>query len=243
MFTNQFSFKYLETIVPIVGIKEEENRPVPRFLGTGTFIEPRPYLVTAAHVIKGWNGTLGIMPPPDGSRAFNANPTYVNPKTDLALLRVPDWSPQTVLKIAEDERVETFNQIVACFEYGTTRTLGETILFHPAWRMGNITRIHGPNSDVAKQYGQAGEDALELSFPALRGASGAPVFAWQEPYLYGIIIANVSYHLLPAQIETILDEKNQILEETQFMLPQAIAVHARHLRTLIQEAEKRTASD
>jgi hypothetical protein len=76
-------------------------------------------------------------------------------------------------------------------------------------------------------------DALELSFPALRGASGAPTIynsddMWgnANTQIVGIIVANASEHLLPAQIESVLYENNEAYEEVRFMLPQAVAVNA-----------------
>jgi hypothetical protein len=65
-------------------------------------------------------------------------------------------------------------------------------------------------------------DMLELSFPALRGASGAPVVEIRGTALFahGVIVANTEHHLLPAHIETVLDSKNQLLEERKYFLPQ-----------------------
>jgi hypothetical protein len=121
---------------------------------------------------------------------------------------------------------------LATFEYGTTRSAGNKIELSPATRMGNITRM----LNLTDQYNKAGDEILELSFPALRGASGAPVISidGDQFNLQGVIIANVSYHLLPAQVETVLDEKNEVLEETKFMLPQALAVNVKHVRALLE---------
>jgi hypothetical protein len=86
-------------------------------------------------------------------------------------------------------------------------------------------------------YGKAGEDALELSFPTLQGASGAPIVSNETRRLWGIVKANVEYHLLPAQTITARDSKAQILEETNYMLPQGIAVHVKHLRSMLEETD------
>ncbi len=76
---------------------------------------------------------------------------------------------------------------------------------------------------------------LELSFPALRGASGAPVVSiGNEVVLWGIIVANVSYHLLPAQIEKVV-EGDTTVEEIKYLLPQAIAVNVKHLSKFSDE--------
>ena len=82
------------------------------------------------------------------------------------------------------------------------------------------------------QYGAAGASMLELSFPALKGASGAPVMSGQFE-LWGVIIANVNHHLLPAQIETIYDDDGRVVEETQYMLPQGLAVHVNVIREFL----------
>ena len=49
------------------------------------------------------------------------------------------------------------------------------------------------------------------------------------------MIANVSYHLLPSQIESVLDERNQLLEETKYMLPLGIAVNVEAVRQMLVE--------
>lgn len=150
--------------------------------------------------------------------------------TDLALLDVPGYSPPVVFELAQDHEVVS-SQLVICHEYGTTHTEGKIIVASGATRFGNVTR----RLNLTSRYDRAGDDILELSFPALRGASGAPVLSTSDPVnrLWGIIIANVSYHLLPAQIVSVLDEKNQIYEETHYLLPQALAVHVKHVRALL----------
>jgi S1-C subfamily serine protease len=98
----------------------------------------------------------------------------------------------------------------------------------PATRLGNVTR-----SMAVDFLGAAGEDALELSFPALRGASGSPVLN-QQLEVIGLVVANASYHLLPAQIESVIDEKNKVTEEIKYMLPQALAVNCKFIRAFIE---------
>ena len=217
-----------EAIVPVFGINESTNEKV--FLGTGAFVGEPPLLVTADHVVRDWNGPFGIVKLPVVTRhPIQANLVARNQDVDLALLEVPDYRPEWTLELAKDSEI-TSNKGVACLEYSTTHSCEGVIHLSPATRMGNVTRLR----DLREQYGQAGEDALELSFPALRGASGAPVISNSNYHLWGIVIANVSYHLLPSQIVTVLDEKNRILEETQFLLPQGVAVHVRHLRAMLQ---------
>jgi hypothetical protein len=117
------------------------------------------------------------------------------------------------------------------FEYGTTVVAGGGITLEPATRLGHMTRMRFIQSTL----GAAGDAALELSWPALRGASGAPVVLNDGTFrIVGVVIANVSYHLLPVQVESVLDEKNNLIEETKYMLPQAIAVNIKHLRAMYE---------
>ena len=77
---------------------------------------------------------------------------------------------------------------------------------------------------------------LELSFPALKGASGAPIMEWLPPFkLWGIVKVNIRAELIPAQIETVVNGQGKIEEETKFYLPQALAIHVKHIRQLVTE--------
>lgn len=59
---------------------------------------------------------------------------------------------------------------------------------------------------------------------------------WRPPFkLWGIVKANISAELMPAQVETLVDEQGNVEEETKFYLPQALAVHVKHVRKLISE--------
>ena len=220
-----------ETIVPIFGVDESSSAGFLGkyiFLGTGAFVGKQPLLVTAEHVVRDWTEAFAITTLPNTNNIMQAKLITKNRNTDLALLEVPGYPPQKALQLAQDNEI-TLNQSVYCLEYSTTQALGKAIHLSPATRLGNVTRL----LNLADRYGQAGEDALELSFPALRGASGAPIIS-NSFHLWGIVIANVSYHLLPAQIESVLDEKNQVIEETRYLLPQGLAVHVKHLRAMLQ---------
>jgi hypothetical protein len=105
-----------------------------------------------------------------------------------------------------------------------------------------MTRRLGPLDGL----GTIADEAIELSFPALRGASGAPLMI-NEPMAYsllgkqsggviGVLIANASYHLAPAQIEEVLNADNTSYGETRFMLPQGLAVSVRHIRARYERA-------
>lgn len=217
--------KPAESIVPIFAI--DKNRYVKRFLGTGVFCNDPCVLATADHVIRDWKESFAISILGNLGKLYDAHIILRNPESDLAILDVPEYTPPFSFPLAKGEI--GMNQIVFNFEYGTTQVIGNTIILGPATRLGNVTRI----IDLSERYGLAGKDILELSFPALRGASGSPVINSLDYSLFGIIIANVSYHLLPAQIESVLNEHNKAEEEIKYMLPQGLAVNVKHLRDLI----------
>jgi hypothetical protein len=81
---------------------------------------------------------------------------------------------------------------------------------------------------------------LELSFPALRGASGAPVVDSHPPFeVWGVVTANTAYEIHPAQVERIVEEDGKITEETRFYLPQALAIHVSKVRKLLEVTTKK----
>ena len=215
-------------VVPVLGVHENGgNGP---FLGSGVFVGEKATLVTCDHVLDGWKGEYGVVIEAE-DRLVRAKVITREPSTDLALLEVSDYCPIHTLA-AEEEVNITLNDIVVCFEYGTTIVAGQLIHFSPANRLGNVTRFR----NFSNLYGEAGNQMLELSFPAMKGASGAPIMGWRPPFkLWGIVKANVNTELLPAQIETVVDEAGKLDEQTKFYLPQALAIHVKHVRRLISQ--------
>ncbi len=218
--------------VPLVGFTDPSR--IDAFLGSASFIDSGEFLLTADHVIRGWGARIGFTVPLDPPWMYEAEVVVGNEDLDLALLRADGYRPEHPFPLADPGSI-ICNSFVACHEHGTTESVGDQLRIGPSNRLGNVTRI----LDLRHQYGTAGDDMLELSFPALRGASGAPVVHWVPPFqLIGVVVANVNHHLLPAQLVTVLDEKNEILEETQFMLPQALAVNVKHVRGLIEKQKR-----
>jgi len=61
---------------------------------------------------------------------------------------------------------------------------------------------------------------------------------WQPPFrLWGVVTANVSYELLPVQIESIHDTTGKLDEETKFFLPQGLAINVKHVNALLAQAD------
>jgi hypothetical protein len=219
----------LSVIVPIFGVGAPDSNS--RFLGTGSIVGDGSILLTADHVIRDWPYSLIIVTMLDTQKQYwQAEIIERDTAHDLVLLRVDQYRPENPLQPAFDSPLHA-NSPLMTFEYGTTIVAGDVITLEPATRLGHITRVR----NLQDTLGAAGDAALELSWPALRGASGAPVVFNDGTFrIVGIVIANVSYHLLPAQIESVLDDKNNLIEETKYMLPQAIAVNIRHVRPMYE---------
>lgn len=221
------SFALGKAVYPIFGFTSTNSPGV--FLGTGFFVST-PYLlfVTCDHVLREEYSTFGIAIP--GQETKIATIVKRNASSDLAILLIDRFVPNWffVGQLADFER----HNMVSCFEYGTSVAKGRMTELNPATRIGNITRF----LDLTNIYGVAGDEMLELSFPALRGASGAPVFSNKSPFeVLGVIKANYSSELLPSQVEEIYDEKGKLEERVQFMLPQAVAIHVKHLHEIIRQ--------
>lgn len=219
------NFQANDTIVPLFGMKNEDLI----FLGTAFFVGMHGLLATAAHVLGDFtsykigpmNGDVGL---------FDAVVVDQDDYRDLALLRVTNYVPKRALWPAFDVPFYP-NQPLMTFEYGTTEVIGERISLNPATRLGNMTR----QFKMLEILRGAGELAMELSFPALRGASGAPVIKAGSSSVWGVIVANHSSELLPHQIEKVIDSKNRVEETTRFMLPQAVAVNINHMKVMFNK--------
>jgi hypothetical protein len=218
------------TIVPVFA----QDNGILEFLGTAFFVEAnRNILLTAHHVIRNQgNEFLCSYAGPDKTKPwFNVHLLASDADIDVAVLESRSYSPQWKVALEEADDL-VLNRPIVCHEYsGVRRRNGGQYETQAATRLGNVTRMINMQED----YGKAGESMLELSFPALQGASGAPVLFADTMKLYGIIKANAQYHAIPAQIATVLDEKNDILETIHYHLPQGLAVHLRHIRRFLTE--------
>lgn len=219
------------SIVPIV--RATSNLPVSEVLGTGFFAGKGKdiYIVTAKHV-------------------FQNNPLNENEKYAYAISRgtgVQVWSIKTVtgaedydIAICEIEYVPeavplsfstqqpALNDDVFCYEYSSTRFErkplgGMHISFEPLAHKGNIMRYFDSTFPESRPT-----PSLLTSFPALQGASGAPVIAGsknKQLFVAGMIVANKETHLLPAQIVKVQDG-SEFTEQISYFLPLGKAINS-----------------
>jgi hypothetical protein len=149
---------------------------------------------------------------------------------DLCILS-PATFPNNISMTLSVVRDTPGNITLIAYEFSTTEQKNGAWRLTPATRIGNCIRL----VQMDDVFGPAGVDMLELSFPALRGASGSPVVELRGAQMVarGIVVANTEHHLLPAHIETVLDANNSLLEERRYYLPQAAAVHSMHLARIV----------
>ena len=123
-------------VVPIVGLYNDGG--CGPFLGTGFFAGEQRLLVTCDHVLAGWDGAYEISAHEDVPRLYRSNPVLRNTEVDLACLKVEEYEPEYAFPLEVDTEI-TLNQLVCCYEYGTTDVAGGHINFSPANRLGNVT--------------------------------------------------------------------------------------------------------
>lgn len=206
-------------------------------LGTGSIIGDGTVVLTAEHVVRDYPGTLRFAVLIDGQvQHFPLAVLESDWRSDLALLRIDGFCAPDPLHVLFDAHV-SYNHDLLTLEYAQTDvTEAGVFVLNPALRRGHKTR----NINADKLGPIAGVDALELSFPALKGASGAPIMFESTPFIrdewkwgiVGVLVSNLAYHAIPAQIITVVGDDNSYIEERQYMLPQGLAVNIKHLRPM-----------
>src|ERR1700676_3358058 len=216
-----------EVIVPVLGRDSSDANL--RLLGTGSIVGDGSVLLTADHVVAACPGQLFITTVLDPTTHWPIEVAERDDRHDLAVLRINGHRPNRPLTpLFEFPFHENWD--ILTFEYSTTREEQGQIRLSPAARRGHITRML-----TVDTLGPAGDDALEVSFPAVRGASGAPVMYDQPGFgIIGVLISNALYHLLPAEVQVSLNAANTLVDEVKYLLPQGIAVNVRHLRPMYE---------
>jgi hypothetical protein len=78
---------------------------------------------------------------------------------------------------------------------------------------------------------------IEVSFPVLQGASGAPLMVNEPPFfVIGMITHSVEHQLVPAQTVIIRDGKDY-KEETKYYLSTGRAIGTDHLLDFVKELD------
>lgn len=208
------------SILPIVAIGPSGYAQ--SVLGTGFLVGATPTIATAAHIFDDLEEgedlrAAAVWPTRDGTATLIPleQPRQIDGR-DIALIDIPRQEAMQSLPIVRGPAHT--NLQVLCVEYShsfpTRMPDGTRILTTtPYCHMGNVVRC-------APEVGLDGRPmyAIETSFPALQGASGAPVVRMPDFAVVGMLLANRERHLLPAQVVRVVDGEDTI-EEVKYFLP------------------------
>jgi V8-like Glu-specific endopeptidase len=194
----------LKAIFPIVAMNQQGPYS---FLGTGFFLKKDGTFLTAKHVFAdnppGEGEYYGIVFTPEGNSVHNVSKVRFSENFDIALGQAEiEKIVDNIEHLELAEKNAPLNQDILTLEFSATRTVtaeaSREIQLIPSHRKGYVIRYY--TSDYPEAVPT---EVLDLSFPALKGASGAPVIDEKDGRVIGLIVANVERHLLPAQIERI----------------------------------------
>jgi Trypsin-like peptidase domain len=196
---------------------------------TGFIVGEPPYLVTAKHVFEEKLHTesnkFGVLtgPPSDNLTVNTLEDIQASPEHDIAAVSAQELPWVHPLSISNQPVPN--NQDVLAYEFSSTRietlaTGQRQVLFTPFTHKGNVLRHY--TSTFPDRYPTP---SFDTSFPALQGASGAPVVRAHDFAVVGMLVANHERHLLPAQVVR-LETDERTVEETKYFLPVGKAIEA-----------------
>lgn len=202
------------------------------FLGTGFMVAPDLFM-TARHVLDGLSpaedSTIAAVFLADGIQPLAVDQTWLDPTYDIAVGRVVGRDPSDgwLRLIAHlgpaDADIHTIEFSPTTDFAGDAGSEPRIDLAHN-FRKGHILRhyeaTHGHRSPTR---------CFDVSFPALKGSSGAPILRGNNYAVSGMIVANTERHLMPAHVLTALREDNSAIEEVRYFLQLGQAIHASHL--------------
>jgi hypothetical protein len=153
-----------------------------------------------------------------------------SPRFDLAGGRINTDQPLIPLGIARQN--PAVNVDLLCVEFSRTGPVasGEGISemrIRPSYQRGHIVSDYTddlPGAETAK--------VIEVSFPALRGASGSAIVNGVTGDVIGVLIANRATHLMPAQLERV-EGPAGVVEEVRYYLPYGLALSWEHLQEFV----------
>ncbi len=227
----------LECVAPVMMASDTMGPPY-TFLGTAFFIDGDGTFLTACHVFddnplsEGLAYIIAMMVAP-GSKPtmYPVNDVRLSREFDIAMGRADGLSPKEHLTLSD--RDAPMNHDILTIEFSSTETrrsregIGVTELI-PGFHKGYVTCYRA--CDLPRLEGAR---ILEVSFPALKGASGAPIIVEQGGAVVGMILANRERHLLPAHIEVIEGESGEPTETRSYFLPRAYAIGWQHLNEFV----------
>lgn len=207
-----------------------------RFLGTAFMVSPNRFL-TAGHCLDGVElendeVVAGVFLIDDESKAFAVKDIVLDKRHDVAHGTIVGRNPESEFLRIHDSPVLPYSADVLTIEYSGTEENVDVgrdrgaIQFTPYFRKGNLVAAYSTTFGFRELT-----NCLDLSFPALKGASGAPVMYLDSGLVVGMIVGNVERHLMPAQIETVVSSSGEVDSETRYFLPVGRAIRSEYLLT------------
>jgi hypothetical protein len=213
----------------IIAVVETDNGDVKRFLGTGFFVGDGKTVITAKHVVEDAlkaGALVGVAQiQRNGSiKCCDILSALVDDVFDIAVLTLL-VAPSNLVCLSISREQVSSNIDVLCVEYSQTINHLDPngkrkLVFNTLAHKGNVVSHY--LSDFPETVPTP---SFDTSFPALKGASGAPVIRGHDFVVVGMLVANIERHLLPAQIERINDN-DKTVEERSYFLPMGKALEA-----------------
>ena len=191
------------------------------------------YVITAEHVISDHDAF--IMDHQKKNAEFVVedlmHPTTVVATSkiyDIAILK-SDYFPGDSLLPLDIEPPGNYR--VGSLEYSRLdlKTNDKIITVNASTRIGNVVRVASDSLFPFSVY--------ELSYPALKGASGSPSVYLDGPDMFsvfGVVVANANQELMPVQTYQYKGSDGEE-ETTHFYLPSALAIPIRHVIELLEK--------
>lgn len=153
------------TRVLVYGENEDEGAPALGIVSgaSGAIIDPRGYVITAAHVARDTRFRVSVTTM-DGE-VHDGSIIHVAPRRELALLKIEAFAGMAVASIAGPRSLRGGERVLAI---GT-----------PGNRKGVVSlgRVSDPKRAARIEFGEFGfDDAIELDMEVEPGHSGGPVF-------------------------------------------------------------------
>lgn len=221
--------KPLKAIFPIVSVRKEPRRGY-LFLGTGFFINGDGTFLTAKHIFENPDivdrGNYNAVVLQGGPALYNISDVKFSQDFDVALGRVENIQDIQPIRLASADAPMNLDIITVEFSGTGPKRMkdgGVSLFFLPYFRKGYVICYY--ESDFPEKVPTR---SLDISFPALMGASGAPVVVERTGLVIGMVVGNIERHLLPAQVIRVQQEREYI-EEVRYFLPIGKAISWSHL--------------
>lgn len=170
------------------------------------------------------------------ARLYQVADVYLDPRFDVAVGVVPNWPHGEQLRLAPSDQLGPLNQGVLSTEYSEVDFHASdpegrpTTRITPTFHMGHVLRTYV--SDIGQNLPTK---LMDVSFPALKRSSGAPILHGGSGEVEGMIVGNVARQLAPAHVERVVHGE-QVMESISYQMPQGLAIRASHLRDALEAA-------